>query len=153
MLYCCTKKSSDYYPHSFTSSFHDPSKFGKDVKSISRNNSSCPTHIGYGHSPLTGREEICTAFNSHFAASGHLFDSTMCELIYNLKPQAELEDITSPPSFSMSSFSLGEVIDVILTIDTRKQTHIFNYLHWINLHSLENKLMSFLYKQVMTKLI
>lgn len=58
--------------HSFTSPFHDPSKFGKDVKSISRNNSSCPTHISYGHSPLTGREEICTAFKSHFAASGHL---------------------------------------------------------------------------------
>lgn len=75
------------------------------------------------HRPLTDLKEICSAFNSHSAASGHLFDNIMSELNHNLKPQAELQGYTSQPSVSMSSFSLGEVTDVPLTAECI--THVF----------------------------
>lgn len=64
--------------------------------------------------------EICTAF--HFAASQHLFDNTMSELSYKLKPQTGLQGNTSAPSFNMSSFCLREVIDARLITDNSNLT-------------------------------
>lgn len=44
----------------------------------------------------------------------------MSESNHNPKPQAELQGNTSPPSFSLCSFSVRKVIDALLTTDIRK---------------------------------
>lgn len=90
-------------------------------------NSTFPTHISYGHSLLTDRKEICSACNSHFAASGHLFENTMNEVNHILKPQAAPHGNTSPPSLSMSSFSLREVFDAVLMTATRKSSGVDHF--------------------------
>ena len=114
------KAKSEYYLHSINSS-HNPGKLWKSIKSLTRNNSSFPTHIDNGHSILTDRKDICSAFNDHFAAAGHLFDLDGNNSDCNTAPQTELPPDT-PPNFTISPFSLDEVTRTLLAMDTRKST-------------------------------
>ncbi len=119
------KAKTDYHLQRFTSSSYNPSKFWKTVKSTcNRLSSSLSARINIGPHQITDNCEFCTAFNNHFAASGHLFDKLVV-------PSGSLEEHDSSLSntgervnrtFSLSPVSRKMVADVLCNIDPKTST-------------------------------
>ena len=66
------KAKSDYYLGLITSSTNTQN-FWKIVKSLKNNSSTLPTSVIVDDQLISNQKEICRAFNTHFAAAGHIF--------------------------------------------------------------------------------
>ena len=72
-----------------------PGDFWKAIKSLKGERSTClPASILADSTVLTEPSDICSAFNRHFAAAGHLFDNT----VHTTDLQA---DPCTPPAISV----------------------------------------------------
>ena len=129
------KAKSNYYVHLLgnNSTHPNPKKFWKIINTTRKQNSNAlPTHLNVGHDVLTNENEICTAFNSHFAAAGHLFDNlyinpAATDNLHTQNAAAAVSDGDSTlsaldPSFSFSfiPFTTSEVFYALSTIDPKK---------------------------------
>lgn len=113
---------SGYYLELITSSYSDPTKFWKAVNSNkSKATISLPTMVKSNDCLITEQNEICLAFNRHFAHAGHLFDNDDCEG----PPPGDCGHVRSEghvSQFSFEPFSGSVVFEALQSIDTRKST-------------------------------
>ena len=116
---------ADFYLQKFTESSNRPGDFWKAIKTLKGEHSTClPASILADSTVLTEPSDICSAFNRHFAAAGHLFDNT----VHTTDLQA---DPGTPPAISVplseSSLSLTildsfQVCNTLIKIDPKKST-------------------------------
>ena len=102
----------------------NPKKFWKIINSTRKQNSNpLPTHLNLGNSVLTNENEICTAFNNHFATAGLLFDNLFTNTTVaaeNLPPSSG-SSLSAPEShFSLAPFNTNEVFIALSAIDSKK---------------------------------
>jgi exonuclease III len=116
---------ADFYLQKFTESSNRPGDFWKAIKSLKGERSTClPASILEDSTVLTEPSVICSAFNRHFAAAGHLFDKN----VHTTDPQA---DPCTPPaisaplsenSLSLTILDSAQVCNALIKIDQKKST-------------------------------
>lgn len=85
------KAKFDFYLHLIARSLSNPTQFWRAVNSNKNSATIClPTHVKFEECLVSEQEEICSAFNKHFVAAGHLFDVENLKMTYS--PLADYED-------------------------------------------------------------
>ena len=125
------KAKSDYYLDLITSSFGNPAQFWKAVNlKKGKTSNSLPAHISVNDCIISGQNEICLAFNKHFADAGHLFDRECLgphpvDVNINFDVDA-VSECVSPvdhtPKFSFRPFSQFEVFEALQSLNPKTST-------------------------------
>ena len=113
------KATAEFYLQIFTNSATNSSKFWKTINLLNNKSLPIPNHIVIDDQQFTDQREICQAFNTHFAAAGHLFD--------NINMEAPFKEIDTPSAvrhglFTIHHFFPHLVAKALNTINTKKST-------------------------------
>ena len=118
------KAKSSFYTDQITSSISDPTKFWKVVNSHKNKSSgSFPTHIIVDKTLVSGQNEICSNFNTHFSSAGHLFDREVPDPPGPpVNPVSTVIPVSTHPHFHFRPFSTKEVLEVIQSLNSKCPT-------------------------------
>ncbi len=128
------KAKSNFYVNGLDNADTNSKKFWKIINSRKHihNCNVLHPHLNFGNCILTDTEEISTAFNKHFAEAGHLFDNLhltnadsaviqgRLPVMSNTSPSLLQSAADVPFHFSLTPFSISEVLSALSYIDTRK---------------------------------
>ncbi len=120
------KAKYDYYLNTISIFSSNPAKFWKVVNSTKNKHTvSLPSHVTYNQHLITDHLEICTAFNKHFAAAGHLFKNGNMGSGESINcPESDVSVCTVRyiPQFTLQLYTPNEVSGALLAIDSKKAT-------------------------------
>ena len=111
-----SKAKSTYYTDLITDSYSDPTKFWKAVGNKS-STSSLPPSVKINGSMVAGPNEVCTALNTHFAATAHLFEDRHT----GSAPNIDVNEYTVSPEtqFSIHPIPTHVVLEALQAINIR----------------------------------
>ena len=102
-----------------------PGDFWKAIKTLKGERSTClPASILADSTVLTEPSDICSAFNRHFAAAGHLFDNTVHTTDLQADPctPTAISVPLSESSLSLTILDSVQVCNALIKIDPKKST-------------------------------
>ena len=127
------KAKSDFYLEAISECHSNPAKFWKIVNSVNdkRKATSLPALVKIGQSMFSDQNDICNAFNKHFADAGNLFENlfenenmpqgssgSMHEDAARHVSHVERHD----SQFSLEPFIYDDIFNALLGIDPKKAT-------------------------------
>ena len=120
------KAKSDYYLDAIISCDANPAKFWKIINTVrDKKATSMPSHVNVGSCVVSGLNNICTAFNEHFAVAGHIFENenenmTHIEIERHISHSERQNSQNN--NFSLKLFTCDDVFNALHAIDSKKST-------------------------------